>query len=68
MRWRIRRIVNGCAAQRLVARRDVISPEFISFVDGSDLSSIQCISTSLKSISLDKKQYCHLRNRFWKIA
>jgi hypothetical protein len=30
MRWRIRRIVNGCAAQQLVARRDVIAPEFIS--------------------------------------
>jgi len=29
MRWRIRRIVNGCAAQQLVARRDVIAPEFI---------------------------------------
>jgi len=26
MRWRIRRIVNGCAAQQLVARRDVIAP------------------------------------------
>jgi hypothetical protein len=24
MRWRIRRIVNGCAAQQLVARQDVI--------------------------------------------
>ena len=31
MRWRIRRIVNGCAAQQLVARRDVIAPEFISY-------------------------------------
>ena len=31
MRWRIRRIVNGCAAQQLVARRDVITPGFISF-------------------------------------
>ena len=31
MRWRIRRIVNGCAAQQLVARRDVITPEFISY-------------------------------------
>jgi len=30
MRWRIRRIVNGCAARQLVARRDVIAPEFIS--------------------------------------
>jgi len=30
-RWRIRRIVNGCAAQQLVARRDVIAPEFISY-------------------------------------
>jgi hypothetical protein len=30
MRWRIRRIVNGCAAHQLVARRDVIAPEFIS--------------------------------------
>jgi hypothetical protein len=30
-RWRIRRIVNGCAAQQLVARQDVIAPEFISF-------------------------------------
>jgi len=27
MRWRIRRIVNGCAAQQLVARRDVIAQE-----------------------------------------
>ena len=31
MRWRIRRIVNGCAAQQLVARRDVIAPEFILY-------------------------------------
>jgi hypothetical protein len=31
MRLRIRRIVNGCAAQQLVARRDVIAPEFISY-------------------------------------
>jgi len=31
MRWRIRRIVNGCDAQQLVARRDVIAPEFISY-------------------------------------
>ena len=31
MRWRIRRIVNGCAAQQLVAHRDVIAPEFISY-------------------------------------
>ena len=31
MRWRIRRIVNGCAAQQLVARRDVIAPGFISY-------------------------------------
>jgi hypothetical protein len=30
MRWRIRRIVNGCAAQQMVARQDVIAPEFIS--------------------------------------
>jgi len=31
MRWRIRLIVNGCAAQRLVARQGVIAPEFISY-------------------------------------
>jgi hypothetical protein len=31
MRWGIRRIVNGCARQLLVARRDVIAPEFISY-------------------------------------
>jgi len=31
MRWRIRRIVNRCAAQQLVARLDVIAPEFISY-------------------------------------
>jgi hypothetical protein len=31
MRWRIRRIVNRCAAQQLVARRNVIAPEFISY-------------------------------------
>lgn len=31
MRWRIRRISNGCAAQQLVARRDVLAPEFISY-------------------------------------
>jgi hypothetical protein len=31
MRWRIRRIVNSCAAQHLVARQDVIAPEFISY-------------------------------------
>jgi hypothetical protein len=31
MRWRIRRIVNGRAAQQLVARQDVIAPEFISY-------------------------------------
>jgi len=30
-RWRIRRIVNGCAAQQLVARQVVIAPEFISY-------------------------------------
>ena len=30
MRWHIRRIVNGRGAQQLVARRDVIAPEFIS--------------------------------------
>jgi hypothetical protein len=30
MRWRIRWIVNGGAAQQLVARREVIAPEFIS--------------------------------------
>ena len=31
MPWRIRRIVNCCAAQQLVARQDVIAPEFISY-------------------------------------
>ena len=31
MSWGIRRIVNGCAAQQLVARRNVIAPEFISY-------------------------------------
>ena len=31
MRWRTRRILNGCAAQQLVARRDGIAPEFISY-------------------------------------
>ena len=31
MSWDIRRIVNGCARQLLVARRDVIAPEFISY-------------------------------------
>jgi len=31
MRWRIRRIVNSCAAQQLLARQDVIAPEFISY-------------------------------------
>jgi hypothetical protein len=31
MGWRIRRNVNGFAAQQLVARRDVIAPEFISY-------------------------------------
>jgi len=31
MRWRIRRIVNACAAQQLVAHRDVIATEFISY-------------------------------------
>jgi hypothetical protein len=31
MRWRIRRIVNGRAAQQLVARQDVIAPECISY-------------------------------------
>ena len=30
MRWRTQRIVNGCAAQQLVARRDVIAPKFNS--------------------------------------
>jgi len=29
--WGIRRIVNGCAAQQLAARRDVLAPEFISY-------------------------------------
>jgi hypothetical protein len=31
MRWRIGQIVNGCAAQQPVARRDVIAPEFVSY-------------------------------------
>jgi hypothetical protein len=31
IRWRIPPIVNGCAAQQLVAHRDVIAPEFISY-------------------------------------
>ena len=31
MRRRIRRIVNGCAAQQLMARREVIAPEFIFY-------------------------------------
>ncbi len=31
MHWRIRRIVNGCAAQQWVARRDVIALEVISY-------------------------------------
>jgi hypothetical protein len=31
MRWRIRLIVNGCAAQQLVEGQDVIAPEFISY-------------------------------------
>jgi hypothetical protein len=31
MRWRIRRIVNGYAAQQMVAHREVIAPEFISY-------------------------------------
>jgi hypothetical protein len=31
MGWRIRRIVNGGAAQQLVARRDAIAPTFISY-------------------------------------
>ncbi len=30
MSWGIRRIVNGCARQLLVVRRDVIAPEFLS--------------------------------------
>jgi len=31
MCWRIRWIVNGCAAQQVVARQDVIAPECISY-------------------------------------
>jgi len=31
MWWRIRRITNSCAAQRLLARQDIIAPEFISY-------------------------------------
>ena len=31
MRWGTRRIVNGCAAQQRMARRDVIATEFISY-------------------------------------
>ncbi len=31
MCWRIRRIVNGYAAQQLVARQNGIAPEFISY-------------------------------------
>ena len=31
MRWRIRRTVIGRAAKQLVARRDVIAPELISY-------------------------------------
>jgi hypothetical protein len=46
MSWRIRRIVNGCAAQQqLVARRDVIAPEFISY----GLLSVQSTERSVSS-------------------
>jgi hypothetical protein len=31
MPWRIRRIVNRCAAQQLVARRNAVAPEFNSY-------------------------------------
>jgi hypothetical protein len=31
MRWRIRRIVNGCVTQHMVARQDLIAPEFIPY-------------------------------------
>jgi len=45
MRWRIRRIVNGYAAQQLVARRDVIAPESISY----GLVSVQSTERSVSS-------------------
>jgi hypothetical protein len=31
MRWRIRRIAHGSAAQQLVVRQGAIAPEFISY-------------------------------------
>jgi hypothetical protein len=34
MRWRIRLIVNGCAAQQPGSRRDVSAPDFIFLRSG----------------------------------
>ena len=31
MRWRVGRMVTGCAAQRLVARQDAIAPDFLPY-------------------------------------
>jgi hypothetical protein len=51
MRWRIRRIVNGCAAQLLVARRDVIAPEFISYglVPGNQQKALSQAGLTIQS-------------------
>jgi hypothetical protein len=45
-RWHIRRIVNDCAAQQLVARRDVLAPEFISY----GLVSVQSTGVNVASL------------------
>ena len=50
MGWGIQRIVNGCAAQQLVARRDVIAPEFIQADAASRRGLIQaCVPGMARS-------------------
>ena len=67
MRWRFRRIVNGSAAQQLVAPRGAITPEFISYglvnrainrklsLEQGLISKINCAFLNLQSLLV---QYC----------
>ncbi len=58
MHWRVRRIVNGCAAQQLVARRDVIAPEFISY--GLVIRAINrkvCLRRAVQTIHSSRRRF-----------
>ncbi len=66
MRWRIRRIVNGCAAQQLVARRDVIAPARVRDLAAREGISInQLVATALaeKMSALVTAEYLESRVR-----